>query len=162
MKGPVAFAGNLVSGVFAAGGAALGSQFPAFVQQYLQRLGGYRDGLWHSLEQLMRAGTPHDNPARIAIEQRFLAVDQALGELTLNTGFARLVTFLETVDGEIARATANAFQPGVQLTPEGLAFAGIGLVLGVTVFHLIAGTGKSAWAMTKIAFKGKRKVGYEK
>ena len=103
----------------------------------------------------MRAGTPHDNPARIAIEQRFLAVDQALNELTLNTGFARLVTFLETVDGEIARATANAFQPGVQLTPEGLAFAGIGLVLGVTVCHLIAGTGKSAWTMTKIAFKGK-------
>jgi hypothetical protein len=29
VKGPVAFAGNVVSGVFAAGGAALGSQFPA-------------------------------------------------------------------------------------------------------------------------------------
>jgi hypothetical protein len=162
VKGPVSFVGSLVSGAFAVAGAAVGSQFPAFVQQYLQRLGGYRDGLWQSLEEMARAGTPFDNPARIAIEQRFLGVDQALNELTLNTGFARLVTFLENVDREVARATANAFQPGIQLSPEGLAFAGIGLVLGVTVFHLIVGTGKSAWTMSKIAIKGKRKVPYEK
>ena len=162
MKGPVAFVGNLVSGVFAAGGAALGSQLPEFVQQYLQRLGGHRDEAWRFLEGLIRAGTPTDNPIRVAAEQRFLELDHALAEITLNSGFGRLVTFFETADWDIARAAGHAFRPAVPLTPEGLAFAGIGLVLGVTVCHLIAGTGKSAWAMTKIAVKGKRKVGYEK
>ncbi len=160
--GPVAFVGNLISGAFAAGGAALGSQLPEFVQQYLQRLGGHRDEAWRFLEGLIRAGMPADNPIRVAAEQRFLSLDHALNEITLNTGFGRLVTFFETADWEIARAAGRAFRPAVPLTPEGLAFAGIGLVLGVAAFHLVAGTGKSAWTMTKIAVKGKRKVPYEK
>jgi hypothetical protein len=160
--GPFAFVGNLISGAFAAGGAALGSQLPEFVQQYLQRLGGHRDEAWRFLEGLMRAGMPIDNPIRIAAEQRFLALDHAHNEIMLNTGFGRLVTFFETADWEIARAAGRAFRPAVPLTPEGLAFAGIGLVLGVAVFHVCAGTCKSAWMMTKIAVKGKRKVPYEK
>jgi hypothetical protein len=163
VKGPVAFVGNLISGAFAAGGAALGSQFPEFVQQYLQRLGGHRDEAWRFLESLMRSGMPIDNPIRIAAEQRFLALDQALNEITLSTGFGRLVTFFETADWDIARAAGHAFRPAVPLTPEGLAFAGIGLVLGVALCHLVAGTGKSAWAMSKRAVKGKgkRKVAYD-
>jgi hypothetical protein len=162
VKGPVAYVGNLVSGAFAAGGAALGSQLPEFVQQYMQRLGGHRDEAWRFLEGLIRAGTPHDNPIRVAAEQRFLDLDRALNEITLNTGFGRLVTFFENADWDIARAAGHAFRPAVPLTPEGFAFAGLGLVLGVTLFHLIVGTGKSAWIMSKIAIKGKRKVGYEK
>jgi len=160
--GPVAFVGNVVSGTFAVAGAALGSQLPEFVQQYLQRLGGHRDEAARFLDALARAGMPADSPIRVAAEQRFHALDHALGEITLNTGFGRLVTFFETADWEIARAAGRAFRPAVPLTPEGLAFAGIGLVLGIALFHVCAGTCRSAWTMTKIAVKGKRKVPYEK
>jgi hypothetical protein len=155
--GPLAFVGNVVSGAFAAGGAALGCQFPAFVQQYLQRLGGHRDEAWRTLELMIRAGTPFDNPVRVATEQRFLDLDHALAELTANTGFARLVAFFENVDWDIARAAGVAFQPAVPLTLEGLAFAGLGLVVGVALFHLCAGTCKSAWTLSKVAVKGKLK-----
>ena len=153
--GPVAFVGNVVSGAFAAGGAAIGSQFPEFVQQYLQRLGGHRDEAWRFLENLIRSGVANDNPLRVAAEQRFLELDKSLADLTINQGFGRLVAFFETVDWNIARAAGQVFRPAVPLTPEGLAFAGLGLVLGVGLFHLGAGTCKSAWTLGKIAFKGK-------
>ncbi|MBL8835011.1 MAG: DUF2937 family protein [Alphaproteobacteria bacterium] len=156
--GPVAFVGNVVSGAFAAGGAAIGSQFPEFVQQYLQRLGGHRDEAWRFLENLIRAGMAHDNPVRAAAEQRFLELDKSLADITINQGFARLVAFVETVDWDIARAASHVFRPAVPLTPEGFAFAGIGLLSGVLAFHLCAGTCKSAWSLGKLAFKRKAAI----
>ena len=153
--GPVAFVGNVVSGAVAAGGAAIGSQFPEFVQQYLQRLGGHRDEAWRFLETLIRAGMPHDAPLRVAAEERFLHLDKSLADLTINQGFARLVAFVETVDWDIARAAGQVFRPAVPLTPEGLAFAGLGLVFGVFLFHLGAGACKGVWTLGKLAFTGK-------
>ncbi len=153
--GPVAFLGNVVSGAFAAAGAAAGSQLPEFVQQYLQRLGGHRDEAWRFLEGLIRAGTPFDNPVRVAAEQRFLALDRSLAEITANHGVARVVAFVESADWDIARAASQVFRPAVPLTPEGLVFAFAGLVLGVLAFHLGAGTCKGALGLGKLAFRGK-------
>jgi hypothetical protein len=136
MFGPLSFLRNIVSGAFAAAGAAAFSQFPAFVQQYMQRLGGHRDEALRFVENL-KARNGVDTNLLAESEKRLYDLSQAIDALAIAGNFSRPRAFVEYFDPEIVRATAHIFQPAVPLTPEGFVYAGIGVIVGVMLFSLI-------------------------
>lgn len=144
-----------------AAGLLLGSQVPAFILQYRQRLGGRLDqariDLSHfqqiadrlhggSLEALIRhhLGSASETfrsegevVRRLAEQVRTLAeAYQSLGQ-----NLFRQIGYLAThLDADIARATFDAFSPAVVLTPEALALAFCtGLLASAMVALLAAG-----------------------
>jgi len=147
------FLGDLGSGLFGASGAALASQYPEFIQQYLQRLGGHRDEavrLAATIKDGARSGAEIFLPA---IETRAAALSTALDTLSRATGFERLAVFARHINRDIAEATLAAFRPAVPLTLEGLLAATIGLLLGVAIFGLLAAPFRG-WRARRHAYAG--------
>ena len=144
--------GRIVNGLAAAAGAALFAQFPAFYQQYLQRLGGRLDQarldvdqiiadaatLGRTLEayiqELLASGT---DAARLAAKRELARVDnadrlsqayEAMSEAGL---LQRPFVFVEHMDAGLAQETVRIFEPAVPVTLEGLIYAAFGLVTGL-------------------------------
>lgn len=132
------FLGDLGGGAFGASGAALASQYPEFVQQYLQRLGGHRDEAVRLAATIKEGVRPGAEVFLPAIEARAAALSNALDTLSRASGFERLVVFARHFDRDIAEATLAAFRPAVPLTLEGIVAATIGLLLGVAMFGMLA------------------------
>ncbi|MEX0760083.1 MAG: DUF2937 family protein [Tistlia sp.] len=150
--------GRIVNGVFGAGGGALLSQFPAFFAQYRQQLAGRlaqaradlsrvteeAAALGLSPEQYLdRAEAEGGQFTRVLVEgarqtlealERLQAAYQAFATAT---PLGRPVVFARHVDQEILDSTAAHFQPAVPLTPEGLVYAGTGLLAGVALLALL-------------------------
>ena len=135
------------------------SQFPEFVQQYVQRTGGAVDALQPLVERFdasaAQAGLSRQaalerlkrNPDDLVVGQsaatadaiaRYEALRQSYGDLASAGEFERLLVFGTSVDPAIARRTMGDFRPAVPVTVEGLAHAGVGLVLGYGLGALIA------------------------
>lgn len=146
--------GRILNGLFAVAGAAGFAQFPAFYQQYLQRLGGRRDQahldigqilqdaqnlgqtLQAHLKELMSSGT---SQARQAAERELERVDNAE---QLETAYNALVeagplqrpmVFAEYFDPFVATETAKIFQPSVPVTTEALIYAGLGMLIALAL-----------------------------
>lgn len=146
--------GRILNGLFAVAGAAGFAQFPAFYQQYLQRLGGHRDQarldigqilqdaqnlgqtLQAHLKELMSSGT---SEARQAAERELQRVDNAE---QLETAYKALVeagplqrpvAFAEHFDPGIAAETAKIFQPSVPVTTEAVIYAGLGMLIALAL-----------------------------
>ena len=139
---------------------ALGlSQFPEFVQQYVQRTGGAVDALEPLVERFdasaAQAGLTRQaalerlerNPDDLVVGQsaatgeaiaRYEDLRQSYGDIASAGEFERLLVFGTSVDPAIARRTMGDFRPAVPVTVEGLAHAGLGLVLGYGLGALIA------------------------
>ena len=149
---------RLVNGVVAVVGAAAGAQFPAFYQQYLQRLGGRLDQA--RIEAGRIAGAAQAAGLRLAdyierflanpdpavratglMHQATLADQQALREaqnaLAAATGGERPIAFLRHLDSDLAWATLGDFQPALPLTLESAVYALGGLALAVFLAALI-------------------------
>ena len=138
--------------VSALAGAALLSQFPAFYDQYLQRLGGRLDQarieiarvedaarLEHlSLDAyidvfLRDAQSPVRRQGRVMQDQlndlvRLEAAFATLREAPIAT---RPLRFAGHAEVPIARAALNDFQPALPLGTEGLSYALIGMLGGL-------------------------------
>ncbi|HUE45573.1 MAG TPA: DUF2937 family protein [Aestuariivirgaceae bacterium] len=135
------------------------SQFPEFVQQYVQRTGGAVDALQPLVERFeasaAQAGLSRQaalerlerNPDNLVVGQsaatadaiaRYESLRQSYGDLASAGEFERLLVFGASVDPAIARRTMGDFRPAVPVTLEGLAHAGVGLVLGYGLGALIA------------------------
>jgi hypothetical protein len=148
---------RLLDRVLCVTGAVLFSQFPEFMQQYLQRLEGHLDearlvlsrfkdaatqsGM--SLDQLVAGASQNPDPSMGklggVIRQAIARVDTLQGAdtaLRQASTWTRPFVFLEHVDGGIARATLAIYRPAVPTTIEGLAYAGLGIVLIMTLYHL--------------------------
>jgi hypothetical protein len=136
MVGPLSFIRNVFNGAFAAVGAAAFSQFPAFVQQYMQRLGGHRDEALRFVENL-KARNGVDTNLLAESQQRLYDLSQAIDSLAIASNFSRPRAFVENFDMTIARATFDLFQPAVPLTSEGFVYAAVGVVVGVMLFSLV-------------------------
>lgn len=108
-------AGSALSG--AVGGMSL-SQAPAFVQAYLQRLGGHLDEARRTLDLVERGILV---PELTAIER-----GQAV------TGFADRVAELEAAFETIAATPA-----ALQLDPPALIWTGAGIVAALVVYEII-------------------------
>lgn len=133
----------------AVAGAVAASQFPAYSQQYLQRLGG-------AVDELGRVVADFDSSAQAAGLTRQAALEEMTGSdfverrrddmrMTI-TRHTRLVADLEALrdtdavaralqpqrftDPQIAQAAWQNFEPAVPATLTGLGFAGAGGALG--------------------------------
>ncbi|MDX1576171.1 MAG: DUF2937 family protein [Kiloniellales bacterium] len=143
---------RLPQGLAAAFGGLLASQFPAFFDQYLQSLGGRLDqarvhaqriaetardqGL--SLEAYIgRFAGNADSVVRSQAEIMASALadearlSQAYAVLTQASAGLRPFVLLRHLDADIAAATAERFVPAAPLGLEGLAYAGLGALLGL-------------------------------
>lgn len=136
---------GLMSGVTA-------SQVPEFAQQYRQRLGGAIDALTEVVEDFRRDAAAvglsvdaavsrlqgaEDDLARRRGETMAVTQDR-LGRLEHQKQsfedagpFLRIKVFFEELDGDLAKSTAEDFEPAVPVTFEGLAAAGAGLIAGL-------------------------------
>lgn len=147
---------GLVDRLVCAAGAALFSQAPEFMQQYLQRLGGHLDEARRQLAQFQavaaRAGLSLDQFARYtagnadsrlarlgpviqgaARRVNALAADQAA--IRGATLWSRPFVFVAHADPKILRATWGVFRPAVPTTLEGLVYAAAGLLLLLGFYH---------------------------
>lgn len=136
---------SLVDGAAAAGGAAVVSQMPEFVNQYLQRLGGHRDEAFRFVQILKSQGAEVSSAVLALAEARAASLAQSLDIITQAGEFSRPVIFLRYLDPDVARATFDVFRPAVPLTPAGLIYGGIGLILGVALINVALGPVFMMW-----------------
>jgi hypothetical protein len=131
---------SIFHGVLAAIGAFVFSLLPSFMQQYLA-------GLATCHNELARlVGDANARPG--VMTAQFLSETAARADWCAGAtmaignadGFARLFAFLRHFDPEIARTTLRVFQPGVQLTLDGLYFFLAGVFLALVLSNVITGT----------------------
>jgi hypothetical protein len=136
------------------GGAVLAvvlSQFPEYAQQYTQRLGGAVDELRIITEEFDHAATEagltrtqalarYEATGDTFIEGRGLSADRTfaryadlkerLERIRGATGWERAALLPDYLDTDIGARALENFQPAVPVTAEGLAYGGVGFLLG--------------------------------
>lgn len=139
------------------------AQFPEFVQQYEQRLGGRIDELREFV-----AGFDRD-AARVGLSRtqalaefakpdskflqyrgehaadairRYEFLSDAKGRLDAAAPFERLLVFAKVAEPDIARAALRDFEPAVPATLEGALHAGVGFTLGALISTLFVRLGR--------------------
>lgn len=135
---------NALLGTILAAMAGVGfAQLPAFIQQYLQRLGGHVDEAQLNLEQIATVTSLRilDAPAReiltVSLERRVIELatgEQAIGGASAS---ARPFIFLRELDIDIAMATFRAFEPALPLSSAGLIYGVAGIVAGWLFYELL-------------------------
>lgn len=146
--------------VVALAAAAAAAQFPEFVQQYQQRLGGAADELAAFVADFDEDAARHDLTRAQAIARYRQAGDAFLGrrgdravaiieryqrlvahrqDLGRAGPFARLVVFARDFDPDFVRATAADFRPAVPVTAEGASHAAAGFLTGLVLGSLLLG-----------------------
>jgi len=151
-------------------GATLLAQFPQFYGQYLQRLGGHIDELRRtlsvyeqaaaalglSLEQYIEEHLAADSQVITSsgeiiadLAERLWQLEESLQALLSATPLTRWIVFIRHADWAMARQCWHSFTPGLPTTPEGLVYAGVGLLMGWFLYAL-------ARALLSPALKGKK------
>lgn len=132
-----ALAGTIVAATAGAGA----SQIMAFIQVYLQRLGGHIDELRRTLDGLQSGAIGKGISDGAARQQLVDSFAHRLGELETARdaiahagAFAKPAIFAMHVDPEIAAATMDAFTPAVPLDTPSIVFALAGMALGWVIF----------------------------
>lgn len=147
---------TLVDRILCVSGAVLFSQFPEFVQQYQQRLGGHLDEARRqldqfraaaaqtgaTLDQLVANANANTNPSvarlgGVIVEtqsrvQTLSADQQAIQDASV---WSRPFVFFHHMDPQIAKATFAIYRPAVPTTLEGLLYAAVGIVIILSVYH---------------------------
>ena len=147
--------GRILYGMMAIVSGLGSAQFPAFFQQYLQRLGGRFDQVRADVERLRQdaaktgysletyieeLGRSDNTLAREAAQrelerlENLAALRQAYEGLTAANAWERPALLARHFDGAIANDTLEIFQPALQLTPEAAIYAGCGILLGLILF----------------------------
>ena len=132
--------GAAIAAVFAAGSA----QGPAFVQAYLQRLGGHIDEARRTVEELRNGAVSRsvtDDGSRERLVEAFtarLAELEASRDAILNAHpLWQPLAMARQADRDIASAMADALTPAMPLDPNSLIYAVIGLALGWAIWELL-------------------------
>jgi len=170
LRYPLRFLSGLLDRLAALLGATLLAQFPQFYGQYLQRLGGHIDELRRTLSAYEQAAATLGLSLDQYIEEHLAAdsqviassgeiiadlaarlwqLEEALQALVSATPLTRWFVFIRHADWSIARQCWHSFTPGLPTTPEGLVYAGVGLLLGWFLYSL-------AQALLSPAFKEKK------
>lgn len=136
---------SIWDGIFAAVGAFAFSLLPSFMQQYLTGLASCHNELTRIV------GEAQARPGAMSVQ--FTAETAARADwcgtatyaISTADGFPRLFAFARHFDPDIARTTLSVFQPGVQLTLDGLYFFLTGVVLGLVLSNALAGIARAAY-----------------
>ena len=137
------------------------SQFPAWAQAYLQRLGGHVDALRRvvaefdadaaalgmerqvALLQLAQSGdlgaARAETMRETALRYEDLSAD--LAELSAMEPVERFLHLGRFADAEIAHATLTAFEPAMPLSADAIVLTGAGFVLGWGAIRLLGFVG---------------------
>lgn len=147
---------SLLDRVLCVFGAVAFSQFPEFIQQYLQRLGGHLDEARRQLAKFTEAAAQSNLTLPQFIDRTSANPDTAVAKLggvmqdavdrVNELSFAnaaihdaslweRPFVFLRHVDGEIASATWAIYQPAVPTTAEGLVYALAGVIVVLCIYY---------------------------
>jgi hypothetical protein len=151
--------GNLLDRLCVVAGAFIGSQIPEFMQQYTQRLAGHVDELQRLLNQIRQVAT-YSNKTLEQYIQKFISSSdpdfvhqgefmqgmlvrcdelyQSLIHLMHSSMWMRPFTFFKELQYDIAHSTFVSFQPGINLSLEGLCYAGMGVGLGWACYQMIS------------------------
>ena len=119
------------------------AQLPAFIQQYLQRLGGHVDEAQLSLVQITTNASVRtlDAPARqvltVSLEQRVSALESGEQAISGASASVRPFIFMRELDTDIAMATLRAFEPAVPLSSAGLIYGLAGIGAGWLLYELL-------------------------
>lgn len=149
---------SLLDRFFVVAGAFIASQIPEFIQQYMQRLSGHVNELHRLLNQTRQVASYSNKTLEQYIQkfqsssdpdfarqgeflegmvERWEELNQTLIHLTHSSAWIRPYVFLKELQSDIAHSTFLSFQPGINLSMEGLCYAGVGIVLGWAFFQLL-------------------------
>jgi hypothetical protein len=158
MKRILKLADGILDRVLSVIGAVTFSQFPEFVQQYVQRLGGHVDEARRqvalmeeaarvagkSLNQYMEQFLANLNPdfarqGEIIQQtiQRAAALQEDLQAIQNAPVFTKFFVFLRHMNLEIANSTFANFRPAVPVSLESMVYASIGIILFLLMYHLV-------------------------
>ncbi len=150
-------------------GAVAFAQFPEFMQQYLQRLGGHLDEarrqLAHFRDVAQQSGltleglitrTNANSDAAVAklggvmreAVARVAHLEQAQSAIQTASPWTRPFAFLTHADHDIVRGTMHAFQPAVPTTLEALVYALLGMAILLLTYH-----GGIKYPLTRLAHR---------
>ena len=129
--------------ILALGFAVALSQFPAFSDQYVQRLGGQADALQKVAAEFDASADRAGLTRQAALEE--LAGTQFLDSHGQDMGLLRSASALERIalphrmrDAETLAATWGDFRPALPLTAAGFWATGLGFLLGWMIGGLLA------------------------
>ncbi len=107
-------------------------QFPQYIAQYVQRLGG-----------------TIDEDRRIAKDEKMHSLniraddlERSLNLINNSSGLGKLTTFVGNADWDIAKRAYQNYTPGMTFNYEGLLYSGVGGLTGFGLYELVTGTGK--------------------
>ncbi len=133
----------LLGTILAAVAGVCFAQLPAFIQQYLQRLGGHVDEAQLNLSQITTGASFRslDAPARevltVSLNQRVSELEIGEQAITGASASVRPFIFLRELDPDIVMATFRAFEPAVPLSTAGLIYGVTGIVAGWLFYELL-------------------------
>jgi hypothetical protein len=133
----------LLGAGFAAAVGMAASQTQAFMNQYLQRLGGHLDEAQLNLDRIttgVRYQTMSDTVRRELEADATLRVGelQTSYDAIANAGlFSRPYALLRTADDAIVAGTWADFVPSVPLDTNALIYIGVGIVLALIAYEIV-------------------------
>jgi hypothetical protein len=99
-------------------------QFPAFLVQYLQRLGGHVD-------EAKSFALKTKLPEAIARSKELLSSYKDIESANI---FLKLPSFIYNIDFDIAKKAYNKFVPGIVFNKMSIFYIIIGIVLGIIIY----------------------------
>jgi hypothetical protein len=150
-----AFLGRLFSVI----GAVILSQFPNFVQAYLQRLGGHLDEIRRVLSQYESAAKAtgktlkdyinihlNSNSPEIVKTGQIISdhvsradhLDKSLSAVTHAGPFSKFISFVSNADWTIARETLSNYTPGLSFTLESVLYGLAGIIIGMILYFAVS------------------------
>jgi len=133
----------LIGAGLAATAGMAASQIQAFVDQYLQRLGGHLDEARMNLDRIEN-GVRYQTMSQTVRQE--LEVDaslrvnelQSAHDAISNAGLlSRPFTFLNNADDSIMTGTMSDFVPALPLDVNALVYVGVGIVLALAAYEIL-------------------------
>ncbi len=168
-KKPFTLLDSILDRAFSVLGAAVFSQIPEFIQQYIQRLGGHVDEAQRQVDHIIQAArlsgktvegyigkfiASQDPDFRRQGEmlqdtiERALELQDALEAVENASVLTKPFVFLAKMQYPIFRATLENFEPAVPLTLENLVYALAGLFFAMSVYRLSLNS--PVWLVKKV------------
>jgi hypothetical protein len=133
----------LIGASFAAVAGMGASQIQAFIDQYVQRLGGHLDEAKLNLERIetgVRYQTMSDTVRReleTGAQLRVSELQSGYDAITTSDVFSRPFTFFQHADETIMTGTWTDFVPAVPLDINALVYVGLGIVLALVFYEIV-------------------------
>lgn len=145
LRGLAARLDKLVAIVFAVAGGLVSAQFPQYLAQYLQRLGGHIDEaqLSSTLFKLPVLATRADGLAA------------GLNAIERAPAWLRLPRFLIHAQWDIAREAYKHFAPGMTFSSEEIIYLAAGCLFGFVIYEGVKGLGRLLVLLFRKLFKRK-------